>query len=159
MATKKSTGGTRRAPAKKPAAKKTAPPPVPPPNPMSPMIDVSQWFRQFEIPGVDVESLMENSRKDWEALQQSMQKAASGWQTLAEKQNELMQAAIRDWQNDLAESVGRSPEENMRRFRERMETGIAEMRELAEMVTQSQAEAGEILRKRFEENIKRLTGG
>ncbi len=121
--------------------------------------DLNQWFGQFNVPGLDVSDLVEQSRKDWEALQEANRTAMEGWQKLAQRQNELMQQVVQDWQKDLMDSVGRPPGESAERFRESIETGMHNMRELAEIIAESQNEAGEILRRRVEENIQRMSGG
>ncbi len=146
MATKKSSADTAK------SSTQSTPPPG------FPNFDLNQWFGQFNMPGLDAQAVMEESRKDWEALQQAMQKAMEGWQSLAQRQNELMQSAMQQWQQDMTENIGRSAEENAQLFRERMEKGLADMQQLVETITQSQGEAAEILRQRFEENMKRLTG-
>jgi phasin family protein len=128
-------------------------------NNRPPIFDFGQMFGQFNLPGLDLQGMMEASRQDFEALQQANQTAMQGWQELARKQSELMQQAAQQWQQDLAESVGRSPQENAEKFREGMERGMTNMRELAEIVTRSQNEAAEVLRQRFEENMQRLRGG
>lgn len=121
--------------------------------------DLSEWFSQFNVPGVNVSDLVDESRKDWSALQDANQAAMEGWQKLAQRQNELMQQVVQQWQNDLLDSVGKPPEESAQRFREGIESGMQNMRELAEIIAQSQNEAGEILRRRFEENVQRMSGG
>ncbi|MEQ8693045.1 MAG: phasin family protein [Pseudomonadales bacterium] len=116
-------------------------------------------FGQFQVPGLDVQSMMEESRKDWEALQAANQAAMEGWQQLAQKQQELAQKAMQQWQADVTAGMGSNPQENAQRVQESVQAAMANMQELANSASEAQNAANEILRKRFEENLKRLSGG
>lgn len=115
-------------------------------------------FGQFQIPGFDMMAMMEESRKDWETLQAANQAAMEGWQQLAQKQQEMAQQAMQQWQADITRSIGANPQENAERIQASVQTAMANMQELANSASEAQSAANEILRKRFEENLKRLGG-
>lgn len=121
--------------------------------------DPSQWFSQFDLPTLDINDIMDQTRKDWEAFQHANQAATEGWQKLAQRQQELIQEAMEGWQQNLTESISRAPQQNAEQIRANVEKAMSNIRELAEIVTQSQTEAAEILRKRFEENLARINHG
>lgn len=126
-------------------------------GPSSPF-DLQAWLRGLNVPGLDIDTALQSVRKDVEALQQANQVAFEGWQKLAERQAELLQGAAQRWQESLTDSAGTTPAENMDRIREGFEQALSNMRELAEIASQSQQDAFEIMRKRFEENLKTLSG-
>jgi phasin family protein len=125
-------------------------------NNNNPMFDFNQWFSQLNIPGVNLQALIESSRKDWEALQKATENSISGWQKLGQRQQELAQQAISQWQSEFTQSLSRTPQENAEKMRESVEQGLANMRELADIINKSQSEASEILQQRFEQNMQRL---
>ena len=49
-------------------------------------LEVSELFKQFQIPGVDVSKLIEGQRENIKALQEANQTALQGWQTLMTRQ-------------------------------------------------------------------------
>jgi hypothetical protein len=67
-------------------------------NPDMPFMDVNQLLEQFKIPGVDVSALIEARRKDIEAVVTANRQAYEGTQLLAQRQAEMLQEAITEWQ-------------------------------------------------------------
>ncbi len=122
--------------------------------------DLSSWMQGVQIPGLDVTSLVESGRADVEAVQQANQAAVEGWQKLAQKQTELLQDAMQQWQSNLTNSLSGSAEDNIAQQSEMAQQGFANMlenmKEMAQIVTESQTKAAEILGKRFEENVARM---
>ncbi|MGD8418473.1 MAG: phasin family protein [Pseudomonadales bacterium] len=122
--------------------------------------DPAKWLEQFQLPGVDVSRLAESARKDLEALQKANQTAFEGWQALAEKQSEILRQTMETWQERVTEAIGKTPQENLEQqsevARESFEKALANMSELTDLAVKSQTEAMEILRSRFEENLKTL---
>ncbi len=116
-------------------------------------------FGQFKIPGLDVMAMMEESRKDWEALQAANQAAMEGWQQLARKQQELVQQAMQQWQADVAAGISADPQENAERMQASVQAAMANMQALANSAGEAQKAANAILRTRFEENLTRLSRG
>jgi phasin family protein len=120
------------------------------------MPDFSQMLEQMQMPGVDLSQMAEDARKNMEAIQAANQEVAAGWQTLAEKQMEMFREAMERWQSSMSppSSDGASMEKQAELAREGFERALENMRELAEIASESQTKAFEIMRARFEENMR-----
>lgn len=124
-------------------------------------MDVGKAFAGFQLPGFDVESIVAAQRKNLEALTQANQLAVEGVQAVARRQVEIAREAVdevsslvRDWTQPGA------PEERMAKNAEyaklAFEKGIANARELAELVTKANAEAFGVIQKRVSEGFEEL---
>ena len=115
-----------------------------------PNFDFNAMLKQFQVPGVDLASIIENERKNIEALQQANQAVVEGFQALAEKQAEVFKETMERWQQSItAEGKVGSPQEGI-------EQALDNMRQLAEITAESQTKAFDIIRQRVEENIQNL---
>ena len=115
-----------------------------------PNFDFNAMLEQFQVPGVDLASIIENERKNIEALQQANQAVVEGFQALAEKQAEVFKETMERWQQSIAaEGTAGSPQEGI-------EQALDNMRQLAEITAESQTKAFDIIRQRVEENIQNL---
>jgi len=132
------------------------------PDPMNPLglPDLTSMLEQMQLPGVDIEKLADDARKNIEALQEANRTVVDGWRTLAEKQMEMFQQTLQRWQEaGSGESRGfsaESAEKQTQLAREGFEQALENMRELAEIATESQSKAFEIMRARFEENLRNV---
>ncbi|MGA8600425.1 MAG: phasin family protein [Beijerinckiaceae bacterium] len=126
------------------------------PGGQMPAFDFTKMLQQFQIPGVDVASIIERERKNIEALAEANRIAFEGWQNLVRRQSEILQdsmkRAVEDAKNQTALKNGAEL------ARSAFETALANMRELAEMAAKSQRDAFEVIRKRVEENMNALRG-
>ncbi len=114
-----------------------------------PNFDLEAMLKQFQIPGVDLTSIIENERKNIEALQEANQAVVEGIQALAEKQAEVFKETMERWQQAIAEGNPGSPQEGI-------EQALDNVRQLAEITVESQTKAFEVIRQRVEENIQNL---
>lgn len=114
-----------------------------------PNFDLEAMLKQFQIPGVDISSIIENERKNIEALQQANQAVVEGIQALAEKQAEVFKETMERWQQAIAEGNVGSPQEGI-------EQALDNVRQLAEITVESQTKAFDVIRQRVEENIQNL---
>ncbi len=115
-----------------------------------PNFDFNAMLKQFQVPGVDLASIIESERKNIEALQQANQAVVEGFQALAEKQAEVFKETMERWQQSVtAEGTAGSPQEGI-------EQALDNMRQLAEITAESQTKAFDIIRQRVEENIQNL---
>lgn len=125
-----------------------------------PNFDVSELFKQFQIPGVDVGKLMEGQRENIKALQEANQTALQGWQNLMSRQTELMREAFESWQAAVSDTAktppGEMAQKQIEHGQKAIEKALANMRELAEMAIKSQSDAAEVIRKRFEAGLKEI---
>lgn len=114
-----------------------------------PNFDLEAMLKQFQIPGVDLSSIIENERKNIEALQEANQAVVEGIQALAEKQAEVFKETMERWQQAIAEGNVGSPQEGI-------EQALDNVRQLAEITVESQTKAFDVIRQRVEENIQNL---
>jgi phasin family protein len=114
-----------------------------------PNFDIEAMLKQFQVPGVDISSIIENERKNIEALQEANQAVVEGIQALAEKQAEVFKETMERWQQAIAEGNAGSPQEGI-------EQALDNVRQLAEITVESQTKAFDVIRQRVEENIKNL---
>jgi phasin family protein len=124
-------------------------------------VDFGKAFAGFTFPGFDVESLVAAQRKNLEAFTQANQLAVEGVQAIARRQVELARqamdeasAAMRDWTQPAA------PEEqvakNVDMVKHAFEKGVANARELAELVTKTNSEAFGVIHKRVAESFEEI---
>jgi len=114
-----------------------------------PNFDLEAMLKQFQIPGIDLSSIIENERKNIEALQEANQAVVEGIQALAAKQAEVFKETMERWQQAIAEGNPGSPQEGI-------EQALDNVRQLAEITVESQTKAFEVIRQRVEENIQNL---
>lgn len=130
-------------------------------NPQMPFMDINQLMQQFKIPGVDVSAILEARRKDIEALVAANQQAYEGMQRLGQRQAEMLRDAMTEWQATTAQMMtGQNPNADVAKQaelgRQALERALANVRELAEMATTSQAQAWNVINQRFQENLEEL---
>jgi phasin family protein len=112
------------------------------PNQPNPFADFGKIFERFKVPGVDVSALAESGRKDMEALVEANKAAYQGLQALARKQTEMLTEAMSKIQEAAKRAVGTTPEtQSSELAREAYHKTLADMKELADIVRKSQAEA------------------
>ncbi len=124
-------------------------------------MDVGKAFAGFSFPGLDIESIVAAQRKNLEALTQANQLAVEGVQAVARRQVELARQAVdeasslvRDWSQPGApeERIAKSAEFAKTAF----EKGVANARELAELVTKANTEAFNVIQKRVAEGFEEM---
>ncbi len=125
-----------------------------------PNLDVSELLKQFQIPGVDVNKVIESQRENIKALQEANQTALQGWQSLMTRQTELLREAFESWQASIGDTVKAPPAEMAQKQVEHgqkaIEKALSNMRELAEMAIKSQSDTADVIRKRFEAALKEI---
>jgi phasin family protein len=124
-----------------------------------PVVNIPQLLERFKIPGVDLPALMDAQRKNVEALREANQKAYSGAVALAQRQAEIFEKTMQEWQHTAKELTSKSSVENAAAkqadlARKAIENAIGNMRELAEMAAKSQAEAYEVIGKRVKDSLE-----
>lgn len=122
--------------------------------------DISKILEQLKVPGIDMQAIIEARRKDIEALTQANQMAYESMQALARREAEILQQTMSEWQAAMAAMAGKNPAEMASKGTElatqAFGKALANMRELAEMASKSQAQAYEVLNRRFQENLEDL---
>ena len=113
------------------------------------------------LPKVDVDKLVEMNRKNFDALMRSASVARESTKAFAEKQGEIIQAAIKETSAMVKDfhPTG-SPQEIVAKqseyARKAFEVAMKNTRDLAELATKSTAEAARIIRERIHDNLIEL---
>jgi phasin family protein len=124
-------------------------------------VDVSKAFAGFTFPGFDVESLVASQRKNLEAFTQANQLAVEGVQAIARRQVELARQAVDEASTALREMTQPgAPEERFAKNAEiakhAFEKGVANAREIVELMTKANAEAFNVIQKRVTESFEEM---
>jgi phasin family protein len=117
-----------------------------------PLFDFTKLLSQFRIPGVDFASIVDRERKNIEALAEANRVAFEGWQALIRRQSEILQEAMKQAVADASQEDALKRRADL--AKDRFESALNNMRELAEMATKSQKDAFDVVRKRVEENME-----
>ncbi len=117
-------------------------------------IDVTKMIGEFKVPGLDVEGLMASQRKNIEALTQANKLALEGVQAVFKRQAEILRQAVEEAATAAKDLTDAStPQDKAIRQTELtkdvFERGLANARELSEIIAKSNSEACELLNKRF----------
>lgn len=123
----------------------------------NPFGDVAKMFEQFKMPGVDMGAILEASRKEMEAMVEANKAAYESIQAMARKQAEMMTQAMQSMQEAAQAAIsGADPSRQKEIARKAVERTLADMRELAEMGRQSQADAMAHLTQRASEQMEAI---
>lgn len=123
--------------------------------------DMSKMLGNVKIPGFDMEAIMTAQRKNIEALNAANQAAVQGMQAVAQRQAEILSQAMGEVSSIAQQlaSAGTPQEMTTKQaelVRKAFEQALANMRELAEMVSKSNTEAFAIINKRVNESLQEL---
>ena len=118
----------------------------------TPFFDFTKLMSQYRLPGVDFAALVDRERKNIEALAKANSIAFEGWQRLVRRQAEMLQETMKKVVADARQEDATKKRADL--AKEGFEKALANMRELAEITTQSQKEAFDVVRKRIEENVE-----
>jgi phasin family protein len=123
----------------------------------NPFGDLRKLVEDFKLPGVDLSAVLESGRKDMEALVAANKAAYQGLQELARKQTEMLTDAMRKIQEAAKRAGSAHPEsEPTQLAREAFQKTLADMKELADIVRRSQAEAMSKVTDRAIEHLQEL---
>lgn len=126
--------------------------------------DVNQMLQDLKVPGVDINALMETQRKNIEAVTAANKAAIDGMQSIAKRQAEIMAQSFGEVSNlaqEFASSANNPQEMGTKQaeiVKQAFDKALANMRELAEMVSKTNTEAFEVMNKRFTESLEELKG-
>ena len=116
--------------------------------------DFKELLEQYKLPGVDFAALLERERKNIEALTKANMVAFEGWQTLVQKQTEILK-------DTMAQSVAIARNSHTAGAqaeiaKQGFEKALENMQELAQIVAKSQSDAFEVVRNRVHEYMDEL---
>jgi phasin family protein len=119
--------------------------------------DLTKMIESFKLPGVDTKDIVEARRKDIDALVQANQAIFDGMQALANKQGELLKTAMEDIQAAVKSAPGGAgvgdPAKQGELARKAYEKVLGDMKDLAEIARESQADAMAKITKRGTEHL------
>jgi phasin family protein len=132
-------------------------------NPFGKMFefDLGKAMADFRVPGIDVDAVVATQRKNIEALTQANQLAIEGVQAVARRQVEIARQALEEFSSYVRElSAPTSPEDRIAKqaelSKQAIEKGVANARELTEMVTKANTEAFNVINKRVTEGLEEV---
>ncbi|MDG4549564.1 MAG: phasin family protein [Candidatus Contendobacter sp.] len=123
--------------------------------------DMTKLLGDVKIPGFDMDAIMTAQRKNIEALTAANRAAVEGMQAVAQRQAEILSQAMSEVSAIAQQlsAVGNPQEMTTKQTelaRKAFEQALANMRELAEMVSKSNTEAFAIINKRVTESLQEL---
>jgi phasin family protein len=118
--------------------------------------DFTKIAAEFKLPTVNVETVVETARKNFAALTTANTAAVESMRTIAQRQGDMVRAAMEDFSKHGSEVLAAATieEKAIKQIdfaRKSYETAIANTKELAELVGKTQAEAFEALSSRVSE--------
>jgi phasin family protein len=120
--------------------------------------------RALKVPTVDIEAILENHRKNLDALQKSASATASGASSILAKQREALQQQLSEIA-EVAQSYGNvaGAQEAMAKHaefvRRSFEEAVKNASEVAQIAQKSGAESLEILRARIRDSMDEIRKG
>jgi len=120
--------------------------------------DLTKTMKEFQIPGVDWQTLIASQQKNVAALTQANQVLMEGAQAVLQREVEILQKAMAEAAEASRELMqGGDPQANAaKRFelaKTSFEAAVTNMRELAEMAAKSNREALELINQRALESF------
>ena len=124
-------------------------------------MDIQKMMGEFKIPNVDVDAVVAAQKKNIEALTSANQLAVEGMQAIARRQAEILRQTVEELQKNMQSLMENgAPDAKVAKSTELTKTAfekaIANMKELSEMVTKSNAEAFDVINKRVAESLDEI---
>ena len=128
----------------------------------NPFGNLDELLKQFKMPGVDVNAIIESRRKDMDALIAANQATAAAMQQVAQKQTEILTQALQAAQESaqaLAKGVGGAidPMKQADLTRKAYEKALADMKEVGEIAQKAQTTAMSGITARAQQSVQELT--
>ena len=131
-------------------------------NPSSEAFDLRKIMGEWRLPNFDLDAVAQCQRRNIEALTQANQLALEGTQALMRRNLELARQSMEDLQAMMSELTkpNGSMEDRFARQAEyskkAIEKGMANFREVADLVTKANTEAMNVLTKRVTESLEEV---
>ncbi|HEV2286540.1 MAG TPA: phasin family protein [Steroidobacteraceae bacterium] len=127
------------------------------PEQSNPFADLTKLIEHFKVPGIDLSAMVESGRKDMEALIEANKAAFQGVQALALKQQEMLTEAMHKIEDYAKHAgAGSTSAKQAETAREAYHRVLADMKELAQIVRNSQAQAMTQMTDRAIEHLREL---
>lgn len=130
-------------------------------DPSKMMSQVTKAFSEYQIPGMDMSSVIEHQRKNIEALTAANKQALEGLQAVAMRQSEILRETMNEAvsaMKELSSSGGPSEaaSKQAQLLGKALEKALGNMRELAEMAAKSNTEAFEVVKTRMADSVEEI---
>lgn len=119
--------------------------------------DLKKLLEKFQLPGIDLDAVLDWQRKDMDALFEANRQALEGIKALVERRNDILQETLAQWQAGLKDAAG--PDllvKQSEAARQSVEQVMANFRELAELETRSRSNVWKVMQDRLQENMTSL---
>ena len=128
----------------------------------NPFGNLDELVKQFKVPGVDVNAIIESRRKDMDAVIAANQATAAAMQQIAKKQTEILTQALQSAQDSaqkLAKGVGGviDPMKQAELTRKAYEKALADMKEVGEIAQKAQTTAMSGITARAQQSVQEMT--
>jgi len=123
----------------------------------APEMDFTKFFAEMKLPALpDMEALLAANRKNLETLSAANRVALEGAQAVARRQMEMVQSSMTELSEAMKELASAdAPQEKAAKqaelLKQAYQRAVAHMKELSDLIRQSNAEALGLISKRFEE--------
>ena len=123
--------------------------------------EFSNALKQYKLSGVDLDSLVASQKKNLEALTSANRVAFEGLQAVAKRQAEILQETMNEASRavDQLSKTGSPPEiaaKQAELTKNAFERALANMRELAEMVSKANQEASNAVNSRISASLDEI---
>jgi phasin family protein len=123
--------------------------------------DMSKQMGEFKFPAIDMEVAAATQRKNIEALAKANQLAVESMQAIAHRQSEIFRSTMEEASSAARELMATDgPEEKATKqtqiVKDAFQRAVADMRELAQLVAKSQADAMEIMQQRVADSLDEI---
>ena len=129
-------------------------------NPLKNLKGMTERLQNLNLTG-GAGKLLDNGRKDLQALMQANEKSYQGLQTVVQRQTEMIKHAITEWQTAAKEMPGKDAKANLAKLdelgRQSFQRAIDDIKELANLAAKSQADAFDVVRQRIQANVDEVT--
>lgn len=118
--------------------------------------EFDKMFDPAQVPGVDMQAMVEAHKKNVSALVNANKAVMSGYQELYKRQVALVEESLANAKDQMADIQNQpvAPDQAgkaMENLKTAIEKAMADIKELAELAQQANAEAFNIIKDRFEE--------
>ena len=120
--------------------------------------DIGKLIERFvQVPGVNVDELVEWQRRDLAALAEANRQAYDGVKALVERRNDILKETLAQWQDALQNAAG---SDALARRAESAKVGVKKSldlaRELSDLETQARSNVWKVVQDRLQENMTTL---
>jgi len=130
-------------------------------NPTKMVEEFSNAMKQYRLPGVNIEAVVESQKKNLEALTSANRVAFEGLQAVAKRQAEILQETMNEASKavDSVAKAGSPPEMAAKQLeiaKQAFDKAIGNMRELAEMVAKANEAAASTVNTRISATLEEI---